>query len=230
MTKKKDTKSRGWCFTINNYTDDSMAMLMAVYEETDEVTYLVAGFEVAPKTKTEHIQGYIYFKNPVRFKTVSALLPKIHIEAQASSSNVAAWVYCRKDGNSYEMGERPRQGQRTDLEDIRLDLDKGVPLTEIQRTNFNQWVFHRRAFAEYQEAQGLLPKHDTKLIQYDEENPATYNLMYDEYNPNTDLILYHFTHPGELMNLYKTGKYKRLYAPGYTLTEWMKSSFVDYTI
>lgn len=50
-------KFRGWCFTLNNYSEFDIDTLAKV-----DCVYIVYGIEVG-KEFTSHLQGYIYFKN-----------------------------------------------------------------------------------------------------------------------------------------------------------------------
>lgn len=60
----RHTRSRGWCFTINNYTELDVAQVKALEEPSSAI---IAGYEVAPTTGTPHIQGYVYFLNQRSF-------------------------------------------------------------------------------------------------------------------------------------------------------------------
>jgi len=99
------SKSRGFCFTINNPTvldDLELEALRAV----DTVVYLVWGKEVGEEG-TAHYQGYVRFQHPVSFGRVKNLLTRAHIEVQRGSCKQAA-DYCKKDGDFSEYGELPK--------------------------------------------------------------------------------------------------------------------------
>ncbi len=99
-------KFRGWCFTLNNYTDAQYEQLRSV-----ECKYLVVGKEVG-ESGTPHLQGYVYFENALRFDTVKGRLPgEPHIEAQRGS-NEQAIAYCKKDAAFEEFGEPPMSQKR----------------------------------------------------------------------------------------------------------------------
>ena len=54
----KMSRTRNFCFTLNNYTEDVYQALLAV-----ECKYVCIGKEIAPETATPHLQGFIVFKN-----------------------------------------------------------------------------------------------------------------------------------------------------------------------
>ena len=51
-----DNRSRGWCFTLNNYNEEEEVRALALPEE---VSYGVVGKEVG-ESGTPHFQGYLY--------------------------------------------------------------------------------------------------------------------------------------------------------------------------
>lgn len=94
-------RSRDWCFTLNNYTDDDVARVKNM-----ECRYLIFGFEVGEKG-TPHLQGYIYFKNAVKFRVCSEKFGNVaHIEKRMGTIDQAI-EYCKKEGNYFEKGDKP---------------------------------------------------------------------------------------------------------------------------
>lgn len=95
-------RSRGWCFTLNNYDEEDETRLQALV-----CRYLVYGREEAPETGTRHLQGFIYFDNPRTFGGVRTLLgERAHVEATRGSAQQNR-EYCIKDGSFFECGEIP---------------------------------------------------------------------------------------------------------------------------
>lgn len=95
-------RSRGFCFTINNYTDATIDQLAGI-----DARYLCYGKEVAPTTGTPHLQGYLYFANPRGFAAVRALLPAgAHLEI-SNGSGPQNRTYCSKGGVFHERGDCP---------------------------------------------------------------------------------------------------------------------------
>lgn len=159
-----DIKSRGWCFTLNNYTVKDIAIISSIYETQNEgCEYLIMGFEEG-RNETPHIQGYIYFKNEKSFRTMQKLHPKWHVEKQLAKQNVHAFSYCAKDRDFYEFGKRPSQGNRGDLEMIKHDLLNGRPIKDISLEYFSQCVQYRRSFEWFKD---LHSTRQTQVIAYD---------------------------------------------------------------
>lgn len=127
------TKSRNFTFTINNYSQKDLEEFHISAKSLEKHRYIVYGLEVAPKTGTKHIQGYIqlnsaqrysFLHNYFNFKANSKVL-KFHVEV-AKGTPAHNKKYCKKDGDSYEYGEPISQGNRTDLSEIK-ELIKNNP-------------------------------------------------------------------------------------------------------
>lgn len=108
------SRSRGWCFTLNNYTDEDFAGARALCKAAD---YGIIGLEVGVEG-TPHLQGYIYKSERYSFSTIKELIPRAHIEC-AKGSPQQNIKYCSKDSNFTEWGTRPCQGRRTDFAEFR---------------------------------------------------------------------------------------------------------------
>jgi len=124
-------RSRGWCFTINNYAE---AHKDAIAKLGDECEYVCFGEEIAPGTGTPHLQGYIYFKHQRAFVSVRDLFDgAAHIEpAKGSPSQNRA--YCSKDGKFVEYGVLPRQGKQSNYEAMRDQFQQGVSARHLIAT------------------------------------------------------------------------------------------------
>lgn len=121
-------RSRDWCFTTNNYTDEDIAKLDDVSSVS---TYLIYGKENA-KTGTPHLQGYVYFADAKSFGKIQKLIPKgSHIEKTKGTPQQAA-DYCKKEGDFVEFGKLPeKQGKRNDLEQIRDMIQEGKSMNDV---------------------------------------------------------------------------------------------------
>lgn len=116
------SRARGYCFTVNNYTESDVLSVQALCRQA---TYGIYGLEQGVKCMTPHIQGYVYYNNKISFNSIKSVLPKAHIEAAlgCAADNRA---YCSKDGNYIEYGSLPQQGKRNDIEDFRDAILEGA--------------------------------------------------------------------------------------------------------
>lgn len=84
--------------------------------------------------RTPHLQGYIMCKGAVTGKTIKKMFPvRTHLEV-AKRSPQTNIIYCTKENtNIVEVGERPKQGKRRDIDDVKeaLELDEPEPLKRV---------------------------------------------------------------------------------------------------
>lgn len=132
----RQSRSRHWCFTVNNWTAANDELLRAL-GESPTVTYLVYGYETG-ESGTPHLQGYIAYKDVRRFTSAQATLPVgTHLEVKKGSPLQAA-DYCKKDGVYQEFGTIPRAaGGGNVFDDFKLWVlqkydEHGHPPTEQQ--------------------------------------------------------------------------------------------------
>lgn len=110
-------KSRGWCFTLNNYVDDDIQHLANV-----ECQYLVYGKERGSGRGTEHLQGYIHFGSEKTLRGCKLLLgPRYHLEPRLGTISQAV-DYCKKDGDFTERGRVQGRATTTTKDAIWSDL------------------------------------------------------------------------------------------------------------
>lgn len=202
-------RSRGWCFTVNNWTDNDLAKCMALYKDDPTCTYLIVGFEKG-RNKTPHLQCYIHYNNQKKWTEIKDRFGSWHIEAQKSGKNVAAYCYCMEDGDYYEMGKRPRQGHRTDLEVIKHDIHAGKPMKDISKEYFSQWCQYRRSFDEYKKMQ---VSYDTRLYTFDSREKSQVDWVYEMYSPEKDYIIKDALHSMDVVDLFKSRRYRNLFVP-----------------
>lgn len=88
-TPSRNTRGRAWCFTINNFTDQDVALVKSLEGDC------VCGIEKG-KNGTPHLQGVIRFANARTFSAVKKLLSTAHIEQ--CKNWLASRNYCSKDG------------------------------------------------------------------------------------------------------------------------------------
>jgi len=113
------SRSRRWCFTLNNWEPSHEDILKAV-----PCTYLVYGRETG-ESGTPHLQGYIIFENVKRFAAVSKIV-QAHWTC-ARTDSLACSNYCKKDGDFHEQGVLPsNSGKRNDLEEFKAAIQGGT--------------------------------------------------------------------------------------------------------
>lgn len=127
-----DVRSRGWCFTLNNWTPAQATAIEAL-----SCRYLVYGREVGA-SGTPHLQGYIYFKDARTFRAVKKAFPKAtHLECTQGTPQQAS-TYCKKeDQTPFEIGVLPKTPAQKGVEEqarwqLIKDLAKAGNLEEIE--------------------------------------------------------------------------------------------------
>jgi len=89
-------RSRGWCFTYNNYDDTIYTQCLAYAKSAQK--YII-GKEVGDEKKTAHLQGFLHFKNATTFAVVKAGLGTgAHVE-KAKGNWKQNLAYCSKGGD-----------------------------------------------------------------------------------------------------------------------------------
>jgi len=94
------TRSCNFCFTWNNYTEDSISVLTEL-----KCKYICFGKEVG-KSGTKHLQGVVVFANALSHTSVCKKLKGAHVEA-CKGSITQNETYCKKDGEWIERGIKP---------------------------------------------------------------------------------------------------------------------------
>lgn len=110
-------RSRGWQWTWNNYSEGDIEYINSI-----DCEYIIYGKEIGSQTFTQHLQGFIYFKEAKSFKTVQKILRFRHIEP--AKSYEALIKYSKKDGDIFEKGNPPKQGKKNEQINEELDLIK----------------------------------------------------------------------------------------------------------
>lgn len=137
-------RDRKWCFTLNNYTEEEYE---AVISLKDSVDYLVVGKEVGDGG-TPHLQGFIYMRTQVAFKSMKKLLPRAHLEPAKGSPQQAS-TYCKKEGDFSEYGSCPTQGRRTDIDEVVTMVKGGASMQQIAEVAGMQSLRHAETVMKY---------------------------------------------------------------------------------
>jgi len=158
-------RQRDWCFT-----DQSLVEAPVLKNHLEDIKYLVYQHEIGNETKKEHIQGYVYFKQPVSMAKLKKIMPTAHLTA-CDGTPRDNYNYCTKEDTRvpdtlYVYGDIATisQGQRTDLEDIKDMIIQDKTIEYIADTRFATWVTAHRAIDRYKQMKAK-PRHDkTKVI------------------------------------------------------------------
>lgn len=106
------SRSRNWCFTINNPTNEEIELC-----DNIACNYIIFAYETGDKG-TGHIQGYIELENAKSLKSIKKNLGgRGHFESRKGTPKQAS-DYCKKDGLFIEKGTLSNQGKRSDLDEI----------------------------------------------------------------------------------------------------------------
>ena len=97
----------------------------------DKVRYLAYALETCPSTGRKHFQAFCYFHNPqCSSKTVGRLFGGAHAEPMVGSA-LDSEAYCSKEGELVELGEKPSQGSRSDLSELKREMEDGLSLDSL---------------------------------------------------------------------------------------------------
>lgn len=131
VTQRRNTnnsrcdRARNWCFTLNNYTDKDITLLLAQHNE-----YLFQ--EETGKNGTKHLQGILCYTNAVSFNKIKALLPTAHIEK--CKNKIASIQYCSK--------EETRTGEIFTNMKLKVNTKEKIKLPhELPKNEFDEWCW-----------------------------------------------------------------------------------------
>lgn len=143
------TKARLFCCT----DFQKQKVFWEEFFQKENVRYVCAGDETCPTTGRGHWQIYFYFDNDRSSKKINKLLgggtENYKWNRPCRGTFEQNNVYCTKESIAWELGDRPKQGYRTDLEAIQSKIAEGVPEVQIATENFAKWCQYSRAFERY---------------------------------------------------------------------------------
>lgn len=223
----KDVRSRGWCFTVNNYDDDDIAYVMSLFEEDTNCKYLIVGFEKGSRTEQPHLQCYVYYTEAKSWKSMKKIMGSWHFEQQKATKNVEAYCYCMEDGDFIEFGERPRQGNRTDLEVIKHDIINGRPMKDIANSYFSQWCQYRRAFDEY--VKMIAKDKETQVAYYDNSKVLSQMKLIKKEYVNYYIVV-GYKPIDEVASIIVSGQYDYVFIPNILMYDEVFKDDIDFTV
>jgi len=136
-------RSRGWCFTLNNWDGTSVGILQTRFEAGNPV-YVCWGKETG-ESGTPHLQGYARFRDAIGLSGVRKLLENRSLGA-AQSTEPQAIAYCGKRRGLYRAWDRAAPGKRTDVTSFLACVREGAGALELSESHPLEFVkFHRAA-------------------------------------------------------------------------------------
>lgn len=148
IIKMEKQRARNWFLTINNYTEEEKN-----YAMNYKAGYLLVADEVGEKEHTKHL--HLYFEMPLqkRFSTIKKEFPRANI--QIAKGNAAQnKIYLTKQNLILEIGEPKKQGDRTDLENIKEVIAEGKGMREV--------VIVAKSYQSVRMAECILKYHEGK--------------------------------------------------------------------
>ena len=112
-------RSRGWFFTLNNYTESETVTLLDCFA-ADGAAYVVQ--EETGEAGNRHLQGYAHWKSQIAFSTVRQLNPRAHWERARSVAHAVA--YCSNPEK--RTGRIWSTGFSVDTRDLRVILEPNL--------------------------------------------------------------------------------------------------------
>jgi len=137
-----------------------------------KLSYFAYGAEICPETQRPHLQCFAYAKTAMRLTGWIDLLnhkeenSKIRIQ-EMRGTFAQNEAYCSKEGQLQEFGERPAQGKRTDLKEVKELISAGKRPMEIvdEHEEHIPTVFKfKRCWDEYYEYKRAKTLHDDRTM------------------------------------------------------------------
>lgn len=92
---KQISPAKRWCFVFHNWTEEDLSSIVPIVKA--KCCKAIIGSEFGEKGETPHLQGFLYFKEKVRPKSVFEEFPKINW--RKAKGNDASQMYCAKEGD-----------------------------------------------------------------------------------------------------------------------------------
>jgi len=152
---ESSTKARGYCFTLNNYTQEHIEALECIV-----CRYIVYGKEIGACGR-HHLQGFVYFKSQRYLKAVLKLLPNgCHVESMRGTIQQAT-EYCKKDGDFIERGEKPLSSKEKGMTEKSrwttiLKRAKEGDHTWFEQNEPNVWIHMSKKLKAFHEISGVV--------------------------------------------------------------------------
>lgn len=129
--KKRISPSKMWCFTLNNYTSEEMAVMADLFRGIN--CEWIIGKEVGEQG-TPHLQGFVYFNAKGGTRPMEKVKNKrIHWE-KCKGTKEQNIIYCKKEGN-FIYGNKLMADWLKDIDIIKESKEYRVSLPK-----YNPWM------------------------------------------------------------------------------------------
>lgn len=138
---------RNWMFTLNNPSDHIMKP-----NTWPDMKYVIWQVE-SGENGTPHWQGYIQFKTSHRLNWLKTRCSRTAHWEPRKGTHEQAVEYCSKSetriSGPFIFGDPPTPGKRTDLVELKQDLDEGLNLRQIASNHFAPYIKYARGIQSY---------------------------------------------------------------------------------
>lgn len=133
-------KARRYCFTWNNYTQESEELLKRLFSQPSaDFRYVAYGKEKGEEKNTPHLQGYMCMWKPKTLKQMKQISPKISYRVMKGDLDQND-KYCSKDSILTCWGDKPAEIQEggvsgNKMDQMCQDIKDGMPEVDL----FDKW-------------------------------------------------------------------------------------------
>lgn len=142
---KQEPAAKNWCFTWHFDGEPPKP----TWPNVQFVSYQP---EICPKTGKTHLQGYVQFKEKLRFSALKKLQKEVHWEKRRGSHKQAL-AYTQKEDtrvpNAVPVQEGEPVGGAGGFVDLQRDLDQGMSVSDAAETYFAQYLRYSKSIESY---------------------------------------------------------------------------------
>lgn len=164
----------------------SLRLLDPLLWDATKLRFVIYQRELCSTTQREHFQGYLELLAPMTYKALHEWtgLETAHFEPRYGNQRQAIH-YCTKPHKGCQcsiceeerradtylegpwlFGEPANQGRRTELLNVKSDLDQLRPMAQIRDEHFATWVQFRHSFTDYKRLKTASRAHKTQVLMF----------------------------------------------------------------
>jgi len=108
---------------------------------------------MCPHTLRVHLQAYVYFGQPISASSCKdRCCGHPHVELRKGTHAQAKDYVCKSEtriAGPFEFGDPPAQGKRSDLDEVRKQIEAGTSMKEIGMAHFGSFCRYYKGFQTY---------------------------------------------------------------------------------